>query len=263
MSDGLSIYLKEIHKYPLLTAAKEKELANKIIAGCIESREVLIKSNLRLVVNIAKNYVNRKYHLSDVIEDGNMGLIRAVESFDTSYNTRFSTYATYWIRQSIIRNRHYHHRLVRLPLYMAELIGKWDKAKDKLWNDNGLEPNDEQIANEIGIKKKKIELIKSARVGVESSVTDTETGNDYINSVPAQTQEQRFDCEELATIMGFVDRLPPKEHDIICMRYGLNGEELTLEEVGNLIGLTRERVRQIQVRAIDRLKYMAGLNRTF
>lgn len=263
-TDGpLTTYLIAISKYPLLTKAQEKELANKIAEGCLESRDMLIKCNLRLVVNIAKQNTYKKYNLSDIIEDGNMGLIRAVELYDSSYDTRFSTYATWWIRQSIRRGHRSVDRLVRLPAYMSELIGKWNRAKTKLWDLGVIEPSDEQIAKELGLKNQQIPLIKSARYGMEMSEVDPDTGMDYIYSVPDKTHEERYGSEEIAAVMKNVDKLPPNEHDVICMRYGLNGEELTLEQVGNIIGVTRERVRQIQIKAISRLKYWAGLDRPF
>ncbi len=252
IGSSLSIYLREINKLPLLTAEQERELANRIAEGDPEAREILIRSNLRLVVSIATKHARRGVSLDDLINDGNMGLIRAAESFDPHFKTRFSTYASFWVKQSIKRAIVNTGRIVRLPAYIIELMAEWNKAKNQLINSGEPEPTDEQIAKKIDVSNRQLKLIKKAQK-LHQVTSDAENGSTLIDAIAVDGHGSLYDNDKTKTMLKYVDKLPPREGDVIRMRFGLGCDELTLNEIGDLFGITRERIRQIEAEALARL----------
>jgi RNA polymerase primary sigma factor len=256
----METYLRDIHTTPLLSAAEEKDLAYRIQEGDSEAREQMIRANLRLVVNLARNYPPRGLSFADLVAEGNLGLLRAVEGFDPKMNTRFSTYATFWIRQAMRRAIINSSRTVRLPAYVQQLLTEWRRATAVLQEKLGRAPSDEEIAKYMGLKPRKLAIVKKAiRIyeGMPCSGMgeDEETPGDKIidATVPAPGAKVSQD-EELAQVVHHLEKLPPREALVLRLRYGLNGQEpLTLTEIGNRLGLTRERVRQIEREALRTL----------
>jgi RNA polymerase primary sigma factor len=263
MPDAVQLYLKEIGKTPLLTKDEEKELAKRAETGDEEARQRLMKANLRLVVSIAKHYVNRTPNLGilDLIQEGNIGLSRAVEKFDYRKGFKFSTYATWWIRQAIIRALADQSRTIRIPVHMVETISKYTQARRQLIQELGRDPLPEEIAAEMGIDVEKvwqIQKISQEVLSIESPVGDEEdsTLSDFIpddkNITPTQSAAQALLRDLLKEIL--VD-LTDRERKILAMRFGLeDGVTHTLEEVGNVFGVTRERIRQIEAKALERIR---------
>jgi RNA polymerase primary sigma factor len=262
VDDSVKQYLKEIGMYPLLTAEQEVLLAERVARGDARARQRLIEANLRLVVSIAKRYSNQGLPLLDLIQEGNIGLMRATQKFDYKRGFRFSTYATWWIRQAISRAIAEHSRSIHIPVHVVELIYKVKRVARRLYQELGIEPLPELIAAEVGLSRDRvIELLTAAEQPVsldapmaddeEYHLADTlEDATVVVNTVhPAQTALHAYIEQALGV-------LNPRERTIIEMRYGLkDGHSLSLDEVSAVFRLTRERIRQIEVKALRKLRY--------
>ena len=263
--DSIQIYLRDIGQYPLLTAAEERELAKRIEKGDDEARNILARSNLRLVVSIAKKYVGRSPDLTllDLIQEGNLGLFRAVDKFDWNKGFKFSTYATWWIRQAITRALADQSRTIRIPVHMVETIAKYKQVSRRLAQMLGRDPQPEEIAVEMGVEPDKIyqiEKINQDTLSLENPVgsddDERSTLGDFIadDKIPSPMQDssERILTEQVRQIL---DDLSPKERKILEMRHGLmDGIYHTLEEVGREFGVTRERIRQIEAKALEKIR---------
>jgi RNA polymerase primary sigma factor len=256
----LETYLREINETALLTADEEKALARKIAVGDTSARDQMVRANLRLVVNIARGYTGKGLALQDLIEEGNLGLLRAVEGFDPNMNTRFSTYASYWIKQSIKRALVNTAKTIRIPAYMVELLAKWRRATNQLSDELGRPPTNEEIARLLGLPKKKLSIIKKAiRVYNSTPQTDqTEAGwtiDEMLMDGRTKTPDaEMVENDDLRQVVALLDKMDPREATVLRMRFGLNDEEpKTLKEIGESLGLTRERVRQIESEALSKL----------
>ena len=263
--DSIQIYLREIGQYPLLTAAEERELAKRIEKNDAEARNILARSNLRLVVSIAKKYVGRSPDLTllDLIQEGNLGLFRAVDKFDWKKGYKFSTCATWWIRQAITRALADQSRTIRIPVHMVETIAKYKQVSRRLSQALGRDPQAEEIAIEMGIEPEKIyqiEKINQDTLSLENPIgsddDDRSTLGDFIpdDKIPSPVQEssERILGEQVKEILS---DLSPKERKILEMRHGLmDGVYHTLEEVGKEFGVTRERIRQIEAKALEKIR---------
>jgi RNA polymerase primary sigma factor len=256
----LETYLREINETALLTADEEKTLARRIAVGDTEARDQMVRANLRLVVNIARGYTGKGLALQDLIEEGNLGLLRAVEGFDPNMNTRFSTYASYWIKQSIKRALVNTAKTIRIPAYMVELLAKWRRATNQLTDELGRPPTNEETAKFLGLPKKKLNIIKKAiRVYNSAPQTDqTEAGwsiDEMLSDGRTKTPDtEMVENDDLRQVMHLLDKMDPREATVLQMRFGLNDEEpKTLKEIGESLGLTRERVRQIESEALAKL----------
>src|SRR5216683_4476231 len=243
---SLEIYLREINKTPLLTAQQEKELAYRIEKGDSEARDQMARANLRLVVNIARSYASRGLSLHDLIEEGNLGLLRAVEGFDPSMNTRFSTYASYWIKQSIKRALVNTAKTIRIPAYMVELLAKWRRATAQLQDQLGRPPTQEEVARSLDLPKKKLNIIKKAiRVYNSAPQSDqAETGwslDEMLMDGNAKTPDtEMVEADELHNVLDLLGKMDKREAAVLRMRFGLDDEEpKTLKEIGERLGLTR------------------------
>ncbi len=260
---GLETYFKEINQIDLLTPQEEKELAHRVRAGDPEAREHMTKANLRLVVSIAKNYVDRGLSLLDLIEEGNIGLLKAVERFDPHEECRFSTYATWWIKQSIKRALIDTVKTVRIPSYMVEMISKWKNATSDLTIKLGRQPFFHEVAEVLGIPEENLGIIKTALRASSSSnqtisIENMWTLSEILEDKNArQPEEILFDSIEVEMIEKLLATLDDRESMILRMRYGLvNGDPMTLKEIGERVNLSRERVRQIENEALKKLYYV-------
>ena len=261
----LETYLREINETPLLTAAEERSLATSIGEGDARARDQMVRANLRLVVNIARGYTGKGLGLQDLIEEGNLGLLRAVEGFDPAMGTRFSTYASYWIKQSIKRALINSAKTIRIPAYMVELLSKWRRATARLSEELGRTPTPEEIARVLGLPKKKLPIIKKAiRIYNSTPQTDqSETGwslGDVVQDDRLKSPEDEMqESDSLKHVMQMLQTMDPREATVLRMRFGLlDNEPRTLKEIGEALGLTRERVRQIETEALGKLH--AGLH---
>ncbi len=256
----LETYLREINETALLTADEEKDLARRIEVGDTAARDQMVRANLRLVVNIARGYTGKGLALQDLIEEGNLGLLRAVEGFDPNMNTRFSTYASYWIKQSIKRALVNTAKTIRIPAYMVELLAKWRRATNKLNDELGRPPTAEEIAKLLGLPKKKLSIIKKA-IRVYNSTPQSDQGDsgwsieEMLPDGRAKTPDtEMVETDDLKHVMVLLEKMDSREATVLRMRFGLNDEEpRTLKEIGECLGLTRERVRQIESEALAKL----------
>lgn len=259
--DSVRMYLREIGKIPLINHEKEIELAKKIARGDKKAKKELAEANLRLVVSIAKRYIGRGLDLLDLIEEGNTGLLRAVEKFDHTRGYKFSTYATWWIRQAITRAIADQSRTIRIPVHMVETINKMIRTERQLVQELGREPLPEEIAAEMGMDVEKVNYImkiKQDTIPLESPVGEEEDSvlADFIEDSESQTPVEAATYELLKEhISEVLDLLTPREQRILRMRFGLDdGRAHTLEETGQEFGVTRERIRQIEAKALAKLK---------
>jgi len=259
--DSVRMYLREIGKIPLLTTEEEIKLAKRIEKGDILAKKQLAEANLRLVVSITKKYIGRGLSLLDLIQEGNTGLMRAVEKFDYKKGFKFSTYATWWIRQAITRAIADQARTIRIPVHMIETINKLIRVERQLVQDLGREPTPEEIAQELGLDVDKVEhIIKISQetVSLEAPVGEEEDSKlgDFIEDTKHISPEESTAQQLLRDkIKEFLGELSPREQKILKMRFGLeDGRTHTLEEVGQEFGVTRERIRQIEAKALSKLK---------
>ena len=260
VDDSVKMYLKEIGKIELLNADQERDIAQRMADGDEEAKEMLINSNLRLVVSIAKKYMNRGLSLLDLIQEGNIGLIKAVDKFDYTKGFKFSTYATWWIRQAITRAIADQARTIRIPVHMVETINKLTRVQRQLVQDLGREPTTEELAKEMGMepaKIREIQKISQDPISIDKPVGEEEDSHlvDFISNDELAAPE-----EEVARILlkedliKALNSLTERERKVIELRFGLkDGIPMTLEQVGKKLGVTRERIRQIEAKAIRKL----------
>ena len=260
VDDSVKMYLKEIGKIELLNAEQERDIAQRMADGDEEAKEMLINSNLRLVVSIAKKYMNRGLSLLDLIQEGNIGLIKAVDKFDYTKGFKFSTYATWWIRQAITRAIADQARTIRIPVHMVETINKLTRVQRQLVQDLGREPTTEELAKEMSMepaKIREIQKISQDPISIDKPVGEEEDSHlvDFISNDELAAPE-----EEVARILlkedliKALNSLTERERKVIELRFGLkDGIPMTLEQVGKKLGVTRERIRQIEAKAIRKL----------
>ncbi len=263
--DSVKIYLQQIGKIPLLSSAEELDVAKKIKEEQSEfAKNILVNANLRLVVSIAKKYIGRGLSFLDLIQEGNIGLMKAAERFDYEKGYKFSTYATWWIQQSITRAIADKARAIRLPIHMIESLNKIKKTTVDLTTELGRTPTKDEIAYRLGIPVSKLtQIVKSAQstISIETPANNKKEDStkiaDYIVDETTDTPDSRVSQESmLEDIQKMLSQLMDKERDVLIMRYGLNnnGEKKTLDEIGSMYGVSRERIRQIENRAISKLK---------
>lgn len=264
LKSALQLYLQDVHKYPLLKPAEEMEIVLKVKEGDVEARQKLIKSNLRLVISIAKHYVNRGLSFLDLIDEGNLGLLKATGGFRVEEGCRFSTYATWWIKQAITRSLANTAKTIRIPTYMADNISKFKSASAKLTSELERKPNIEELAEAMDITAEKISAIEKA-LKPANVFREEVTSSDVIWALSEMIadpnikapDEELIDNYEKQNIEKLLSVIDLRAATILRMRYGLdNGSPKTLQEVGEKLGITRERVRQIEKEAFRKLHYI-------
>ena len=262
LDDPVRMYLKEIGQVKLLSAEEEVELAKRVVEGDQAAKNKLTEANLRLVVSIAKKYSGRGLHILDLIQEGNTGLIRAVDKFDWTKGNKFSTYATWWIRQAITRAIADQARTIRVPVHMVEVINKATRCNRKLVQELGREPTVEELAAELNLPVEKI--IEANRTAADTLSLDTPVGDEEDTSIGSFVEDERTPGPADATsnallaeaLKEILDTLTEREADVLRMRFGMyDGRTHTLEEVGQIFGVTRERIRQIENKAIRKLRH--------
>ncbi len=261
--DSVKMYLREIGRVPLLNAKQEIELARRIKKNDIQAKRKLVRHNLRLVVSIAKKYINRGLPFLDLIQEGNLGLIRAAEKFDPERGYKFSTYATWWVRQGITRSLSDKSRTIRVPVHMVETINKFKKIARKLGQELNRRPTEEELAEVMEVPIQKIKEIVSAMrtpISLESPINSEDEGKleDFIADPNQDLRPDLSATDQLLAddILKVLDTLTQKEKAVIQLRFGIDsGQERTLEEVGRLLRITRERVRQLEFRALKKLRH--------
>nr|WP_233579106.1 RNA polymerase sigma factor RpoD/SigA [Tautonia sociabilis] len=265
----LQIYLQDINSTALLTPEEERELAQRVAEGDPEAREHMVKANLRLVVNIARGYLGKGLGLEDLIEEGNLGLLRAVEGFDGAMETRFSTYASYWIKQSIRRAVMNNGKPIRLPAYMVNLLSKWRRATSALAERLGRQPSPDEVARELKLSTKKLNIVKKA-LHAHSLTPQPEGASDDGFAIDDVLTDDRvrapddvlIEADDLERTLNGIEQLDDRERTVLRMRFGLDPYlPMTLREVGEGLGLTRERVRQLECQALAKLALALGTDR--
>ncbi|ATX81902.1 RNA polymerase, sigma 38 subunit, RpoS [Mariprofundus ferrinatatus] len=262
--EPMAMYMRDISRYELLTPEEEVELSKRITAGDEDARHYMIKANLRLVVKISRRYMHRGLALADLIEEGNLGLMRAVEKFDPAYGCRFSTYATWWIRQSVERAIMNQSRLIRLPVHVAKEYNQVLASTNRLRADLGREPTESEVAEELQVPLEKVQALLRSSLTTESADEVRHEDGDFTifditadedAPAPSQNMEESRRDEMLAV---WLQQLTAKEREVVRLRYGLGIEDdaWTLEAIGEHMGVTRERIRQIQVAALQKLRRM-------
>lgn len=262
--DILQMYLKEIGRKRMLTKREEIELGKAIQEGTKEERELakekLVQANLRLVVSIAKKYIGQGVLFMDLVQEGSLGLIKAAEKYDYRKNFKFSTYATWWIKQTIIRAISNHSRTIRIPVHMLDKIRRYKKACEDIIGSDTLEPDDETISKLSGLDYKKIEEVKNALkkepISLDTLVTEDLCIQDYVEDTTYQSPEVSTQCKlQEQDITKLISKLDKREQEIIKRRFGIDDEEpKTLEQIGNALGFSKERIRQIENAAIQKLR---------
>lgn len=262
MDDPVKMYLKDIGKVPLLSPDEETEFARRMLEGDEMAKRLLSEANLRLVVSIAKRYMGRGMQFLDLIQEGNLGLMKAVEKFDYQKGFKFSTYATWWIRQAITRAIADQARTIRIPVHMVETINKLLRVSRRLSQELGREPTPEEIANELGIPEERVrEIQKIAQdpVSLETPIGEEEDSHlsDFIEDEGSTAPTDAVSFTMLKEqLLGILDTLTPREEKVLRLRYGLDdGRPRTLEEVGKEFNVTRERIRQIEAKALRKLRH--------
>jgi len=261
--EPMAMYMREISRYQLLTSEQEVDLSIKIAAGDDTARQQMIQTNLRLVVKISRRYMNRGLALGDLIEEGNIGLMRAVEKFDASHGCRFSTYATWWIRQSVERAIMNQSRTIRLPVHIAKEFNLLINTANKLRSRLGREPTEVELASQIGITVERVQKLMNSAVTTESADAILHEDGDFTiyditadESACAPSEQMELTCRD-EMLQRWMDKLSPKEREVVRLRYGLGIDDTwTLEAIGGHMGVTRERIRQIQVASLKKLRRM-------
>jgi len=256
----LETYLREINETPLLSPEDEQDLAVAIGEGDVQARDRMVRANLRLVVNIARGYTGKGLSLQDLIEEGNLGLLRAVEGFDPAMGTRFSTYASYWIKQSIKRALINTAKTIRIPAYMVELLSKWRRASIRLAEELGRTPTPEEVARVLGLPRKKLPIIKKA-IKIYNLTPQTDQaeagwslGEMVMDDRARSPEDELVEHDNLTHVLEQLQTMDQREATVLKMRFGLEDHEpRTLKEIGEALGLTRERVRQIETEALAKL----------
>lgn len=258
----LEIYFRDINQTPLLSPEEERLLADRIAVGDIEARNQMVRANLRLVVRIARKYLGRGLSLSDLIEEGNLGLMRAAERYDVSKNTRFSTYATFWIRQSITRALSSSSRTVRIPAYMVTLVSRWRQMEAKLRDHLGRQPTELEVATALKTSPKRIEHIRRALAAWNSEGSSAHDVDGVF--LDEKIEDDRFQApdaemihsDRIRRLQTLLDEMEERELRILKMRFGFGmGKPQTLKQIGDELGLSRERVRQLADQALNHLSH--------